>query len=168
MIFFRTHSGRVTHICFRKLTIIGSDNYLNQCWNIVTWTHGNLIGIHENAFENVACEMASFLSRPQCVNRNQGNAHGYKIIRITLYNSLFKNGCYGNSYKLQPAHTDNRIFYQLFLASHKVLIKVVRKCILTVRTPYTYQYLNHIVQNAGKHWTYGDKFGCKNVWTRDS
>ena len=30
-----THWGRVTHKCVSKLTIIGPDNYLNQCWNIV-------------------------------------------------------------------------------------------------------------------------------------
>ena len=80
-----THWGRVTHICIDNLTIIGSDNglspgrlYLNQCWNIVNWTVMNklqwnfnvnsYILIQENAFENVGCEMASILSRPQCVN----------------------------------------------------------------------------------------------------
>ena len=30
-----THWGRVTHICVNKLTIIGSDNYLNQCWSTI-------------------------------------------------------------------------------------------------------------------------------------
>ena len=44
-------------------------NYLNQWWNIVNWTLGNKlqwnfnrnsnIFIHENAFENVVCEMGS-------------------------------------------------------------------------------------------------------------
>ena len=40
--------GRVTRICVRNLTIIGSDNclsvpwhYLNRCWNIVNWTLKN-------------------------------------------------------------------------------------------------------------------------------
>ena len=51
-------------------------HYLNQCWNIVNLTvrnsHWNLnrnsyIFFHENAFENVAWEMATILSRPQCV-----------------------------------------------------------------------------------------------------
>ena len=84
-----THWGRVTHICFGNLTIIGSDNglivawsepshYLNQCWNIVNWNLRNKfqwnfnrnsnIFIQENALENVVCEMASILSRPRCVN----------------------------------------------------------------------------------------------------
>ena len=74
-----THWGRVTHICVSRLTITGSDNghYLNQCWNIVNWTLRNklqwnfkrksFIFIQENALENVICEMASILSRPQCV-----------------------------------------------------------------------------------------------------
>ena len=83
-----THWGRVTHICVSNLTIIVSDkrlsawsapsHYLNQCWNIVNWTLRNKlqwnfnwnsnIFIQENALENVVCEMASILSRPQCVN----------------------------------------------------------------------------------------------------
>ena len=87
-----THWGRVTHICVDKLTIIGSDNglspgrrqlshYLNQCWNIVNWTLRNKlqwnlnrnsnIFIHENAFESVVCEMATILSRPQCVKSRE-------------------------------------------------------------------------------------------------
>ena len=53
-------------------------HYLNQCWNIVNWTLRNklqwnfnrtsYIFIQENALVNVVCEMASILSRPQCVN----------------------------------------------------------------------------------------------------
>ena len=64
-----THWGRVTHICINKLTFIGSDNYLNQCWNIVNCALRNKlqwnfnlnsnIFMQENAFENVVCEMAS-------------------------------------------------------------------------------------------------------------
>ena len=74
----------MTHICVGELTIIGSDNDLSpgrrqadQCWNIINWTLGNKlqwnfnrnsnIFIYENALENVVCEMASILPRPQCV-----------------------------------------------------------------------------------------------------
>ena len=84
-----THWGRVTHICVGKLTIIGSDNwlvawtapsnYLNQSWDIVSWTLRNklqwnlkqnsVVSIQENAFENGVCEMASILFRPPCVNQ---------------------------------------------------------------------------------------------------
>ena len=80
-----THWGRVTHTCVSKLTIIGTDNglppapsqYLNQYWNIVNsnfrnrrqWNRkrNSQISIQRNAFENVVCEMAATLSRPQCV-----------------------------------------------------------------------------------------------------
>ena len=79
-----THWGRLTHLCVSELTIIGSDNglspshYLKQCWIIVNWTlrnklHWNFkwnsnIFIQENSLEHVVCEIASILSRPQCVN----------------------------------------------------------------------------------------------------
>ena len=79
-----THWGRVTHICVHKLTITVSDNGLSPgrrqaiVWtNIVDGTlrdklqlnfrRNSNIFIQENAFENVVCEMASILSRPQCV-----------------------------------------------------------------------------------------------------
>ena len=72
------------HIYVCKLTIFDSDiglspsHYLNHCWNIANSTLGNRlqwnfsrnsnIFIQENAFENGVCEMASILSRSQCVN----------------------------------------------------------------------------------------------------
>ena len=75
--------GRATHICVGKLTTISSDNGLspgrrqviiwNYCWNIVKWNlewnfnRNSNIFIQENAFQNVVWEMASILSRPQCV-----------------------------------------------------------------------------------------------------
>ena len=53
-------------------------HYLNQCWRIVNWTLGdkrqwNLnqntkFFIHENAFENIVCEMVAILSRGRWVN----------------------------------------------------------------------------------------------------
>ena len=83
-----THWGRATHIYVGKLTIIGSDNGLSPGRRqAIIWTNAGilLIGplgtnssqnfnrssnifIQENALENVVCEMASILSRPQCVN----------------------------------------------------------------------------------------------------
>ena len=68
-----THWGRVTHICVGKLTIIGSDNGLSPGRRqAIIWTNAGIgnklqwnfnrnsnIFIHENAFENVVCEMAS-------------------------------------------------------------------------------------------------------------
>ena len=81
-----THWGRVRHIYISELTVIGSDNglvpsRLKQCWIIVNWTLRNkhqwnfnrnsIIFIHENALEHVVCEMASILSRPQCVEEKK-------------------------------------------------------------------------------------------------
>ena len=83
-----THWGRVTHICVGNLTIIGPDNGLSPGWRqAIIWTNAwilligpwgtnfseILFGIHTFSltkihFENVVCEMASILSRPQCVN----------------------------------------------------------------------------------------------------
>ena len=61
-------------------------HYLNQCWNIVNWTLRNKlqwnfnrnsnIFIRENALENGVCEMASSLSRPQCVKTDVVNNCG--------------------------------------------------------------------------------------------
>ena len=79
---FKTHWGRVTHICVSKVNIIGSDNglsapshYLNHCWNIVNRTLRNklqwnfnqnlYIFIQENAFDNVVCKIGAILSRRQ-------------------------------------------------------------------------------------------------------
>ena len=61
------HLGRVTHICLSKVTIIGSDDYLNQCWYNVKWALGNKlqwnlnqslhIFVQENALENVSASV---------------------------------------------------------------------------------------------------------------
>ena len=78
----------MTHICVSKLTITGSDNgLLPGGRQAIIWTNAGIllirnlrnklqwnlkqnscIFIQENAFENVVCEMASILFRPQCVN----------------------------------------------------------------------------------------------------
>ena len=75
-----THWGRVTHICVGKLIITGSDNGLSpDRRQAIIWTNARVlpiwplgkntaIFIDENARETVVCEMASILSRPQCVN----------------------------------------------------------------------------------------------------
>ena len=83
-----TNWGWATHICISKLTIIGSDNDLSPGRRqAIIWTNDGilLIGpletnfsenfkqnshifIQENAFENIVCEMAAILSRPQYVN----------------------------------------------------------------------------------------------------
>ena len=87
-----THWGRMTHICVNELTIIGLDNGLSPGRRqAIIWNNAGLllieplgtnlnrhsnIFIHENALEHVVCEMASTLSRSQCVNDvlNHGRA----------------------------------------------------------------------------------------------
>ena len=70
------------HIWVIKLAIVGSDNGfspgLNQCWNIINWTPGNKLQwnfnqntklfIHENASENIVCEMVTILCGGRLVN----------------------------------------------------------------------------------------------------
>ena len=77
----------MTHICVCNLTMIGSDNGLSPDGRqAIIWTNAGIlltgltnklqwnlnrtsyIFIQENAFEIFVCEMASILSRPQCVN----------------------------------------------------------------------------------------------------
>ena len=70
--------GKLNHHWFRKWLVAWTapSHYLNQCWNIVYWTLRNKhlwifdrnsnIFIQEGALQNVACEMVSILSRPQC------------------------------------------------------------------------------------------------------
>ena len=80
---FLTHWGRVTHICFGELTIIGSDNGLSPGWRqAIIWTNAGALSIgplgnfyrnsyffiQENKFDFVVCEMAAILSWHQCVN----------------------------------------------------------------------------------------------------
>ena len=58
--------------------LVAPSHYLNQCWRIVNWTLGDKrqwnfnqntkFFIHENAFENIVCEMVAILSRGRWVN----------------------------------------------------------------------------------------------------
>ena len=83
-----THSDRVTHVCFSKLIMIGSDNGLSPGRRqAILWTNAGIlligpVGINfseifnrnlyifnsENACENVVRKLATIFSRPQCVN----------------------------------------------------------------------------------------------------
>ena len=73
----------INHHWFRQWLVAwpAPSHYLNHCWSIVNWTirdtlqwncyRNSNIFIQENAFENVIYEMyemASILSRPQCVH----------------------------------------------------------------------------------------------------
>ena len=70
----------ISHLWFRVWLVAwpAPSHYLNQCWNMVNshlrnklqWIlkRNSYIFTHENAFENIVCEMAAILYRPQCVN----------------------------------------------------------------------------------------------------
>ena len=88
------------HICVNHLTTIGSDNDLSLGWRqAIIWTndgilligplgisfseilieiHSNIL-IQENAFENVVCEIAAILSRPQWVENQLNNIQIHHI-----------------------------------------------------------------------------------------
>ena len=75
-------------------------HYLNQCWNVVNCTLRNKfqcnfnwnsnIFIQENALEYVVCEMASILSRPQCVNNS--STKGKTKVRVVNSQRYHING----------------------------------------------------------------------------
>ena len=80
-----THWGRVTHICFNKLTIIGSDNGLSPGRRqAIIWTNAGillirtlgtyfneiLIEIHTVSFKEMRLKMSSGKWRPFCLGLN--------------------------------------------------------------------------------------------------
>ena len=80
-----THSGRVTHICIGKLTIIGSDNGLSPGRRqAIIWTNvgllsigplriyfsENLIKIQQFSLEKMHVKMSSAKWRPSCLSLN--------------------------------------------------------------------------------------------------
>ena len=123
-----THWGRMTHIYVSKLTIIGPDNGLSPDWRqVIIWTNAGilLIGplgtncsgnsyifIQENAFENVVQKMVAILSRPQWVNRREGNptpslGKASMVQQPTLINTL--------SLQQNGWHFADNIFKYVFL-----------------------------------------------------
>ena len=86
---FLTYWSRMTYICFRKLTIICSDNGLSSGRHqSIIWTNAGIlltlgktwnskrnsyIFTQGNVFHIVVCEMATILSRPQYHFGNKGN-----------------------------------------------------------------------------------------------
>ena len=92
------HWGRVTHVCVSELNTIGSGNGLSpERHQAIIWTSAGMLLIgplralnqssnifnHENALENVVCQMASILSRPQCVKKLE-LTHHFNGLCITL------------------------------------------------------------------------------------
>ena len=90
-----THWGRVTHICVRKLTIIGSDNGLSPgrhqaiIWTnaviLLIWPLGTnfneiLIGIQTFSFKEMHLKMSSAKWRPFCF--------GLNVLSLIMMNKL--------------------------------------------------------------------------------
>ena len=102
-------------------------HYLNQCRDIVNWTLGikcqwnlnrNLyIFIKKSAFENVVWEMATILSRPQCVKKS--------VIHVCIFGMTF--GGY-----ITPCWSKTKEVTLLIDWSHSV--KSFRYCCITMAT----------------------------------
>ena len=120
---------QATHIGVSELTNIGSDNGLSAgrrraiIWpslthivnlnigNTIQWNlKGNtLIFAQENAFDNVVCEIAAILPRPQCIKRFRAcrpitcsvsvvNSVFWLVIYLTRF--LYMTGLWGQSISL--------------------------------------------------------------------
>ena len=109
-----------THICitklghhwFRKWLVTSSvpSHYLNQCWIIVNWMHGNIfqwnlnhnktLFITKSIFENVVFKMLAIWSWPQCVKLNYmncGSATQHGIVSQIRVNNGMHNGLQSDS-----------------------------------------------------------------------
>ena len=72
-----------------------SSHYLNQCWNIVSWTLGNKLQwnlnqnsqkfVQENAFENGVWKMAAILSWPQWVDKRPQSSPSWGVMDSFLW-----------------------------------------------------------------------------------
>ena len=71
------------------------------------------IFIQENAFENVVCEMASILSRPQCDNGNHNTsttASSYGMGTLAPHNTPHNTPCLYGGYLCQiRSHPDSKV-----------------------------------------------------------
>ena len=103
-------------------------HYLNQSWNIIYWTFRNKhqwifdqnsnIFIQENAFENVVCEMAVILPRPQCVNMGG----------ILIYVLILK--CFDMCLSILQTFNDGQMsLYLVFMSQYQVFMHLIRSCI---------------------------------------
>ena len=125
-----THLLLVPHICVNEsdknwfgwwlVVYSAPSHYLNRCWDIVNWTlrhklqwkcnQNTIVFTHENAFENIVCEMAAIFCRgrwakkrfplksvlgkrsrhPRCMRNPQFCVSGNRPIQdiITMYYQL--------------------------------------------------------------------------------
>ena len=84
-----TYWGRVTHICVKKLIIIGSDNGLSPSRHqAISWTNGGILlirnletnlseilsEIYTFSFKKIHLKMSSGICRPSCLGLNMLNS----------------------------------------------------------------------------------------------
>ena len=60
--------------------------------------------IQENAFENIVCEMAAILSRPQCVNTNTGLHYDKRKLPLKNIRGSYLASTSLNKKECQQAH----------------------------------------------------------------
>ena len=107
--FSLTYRGRETHICVSKLghhwfryalvTSSAPSHYMNQCWNIVNCTLGNIFQWHlnqnttifvtENAFENIVRKMSTIFLVPASMYK-VGIRTDYLYIIVAMDSRFFK------------------------------------------------------------------------------
>ena len=141
------------HICVGNLTIIGSDNgLLPGRRQAIIWTNAGIliigplrnklqwnsnrnsnIFVQENAPENVVSEMASILSRPQCVKKKTVQVNISLSIFIFFLNSVMK--C---TFPLIDLNYENTIFITLVKT-----IKVVKILGIFYRIPHNLCIFHH-------------------------
>ena len=130
----KTHWGRVTHICFSKLTIIGSDNGLPpERRQAIIWTNAGVLlirtlginsgeilsEIHMFSFKKMHLETSSKW-RPLC--------HGLNVLRI-----LCKNTCT----KTQQCTYRYRTIVISHITNNSTLQQLVGCNIKKIKAPHT-------------------------------
>ena len=118
-----THWGRATHICVRKITIIGSDNGLSPGRRqVIIWTNARilligplrtnfreiLIGIQTFSFRKMHLKISSAKWRPFCLGLNvliDAHARGYIAYPVAeKYKEPTQLIVNGGSVPEQPQH----------------------------------------------------------------
>ena len=98
---FKTHLTLVPHISVSDGTYSAPSHYLNQCWVIVNWIHrnkfqGNWIKmqncfLHENAFENIAWDIAAMLSKGEELKLDEDSISLMRSRRVIPNTNLHAN-----------------------------------------------------------------------------
>ena len=125
---------------------------MNQCWNIVNsnlrsklqWNlkRNSCIFIQENVFENLVCEFASILSRPQCVNTANPRTIRVDILRVS-YSQL------GRKQTWQSRFCSTANVQHIFIKRIKYTTALISNITITIRYLINMLWIIIIV------WLYG-------------